>query len=161
MKKRLISVIFCTAAALLLAACSRAEGVLREKTEIPNPVAECAAMEQAKALTGFDMTAPEAVEGYTERAISVIQDDLVQIRFTDGQRELLLRKCRGSGDCSGDYNTYSQTISTQAGGVTMKGDDDRVKLAVWTAGEYAYSVGVYGGEGMTAEEMTELIAQIQ
>ena len=42
--------------------------------------------------------------------------------------------------------------------VTMKGDGGRVSLAVWTSGEYTYSVGA--NVGMSRGEMADLIREI-
>ncbi len=42
--------------------------------------------------------------------------------------------------------------------VTMKGDAGRVHLAVWTSGEYTYSVSA--SAGMSRGEMTALIREI-
>lgn len=163
MKKRIVSVIFCIALALLMTACFAEDAPLEETVQIPNPFTECDTLEQAEEAAGFPMTAPDAVAGYTEKQISVMEKQLIQVWFSNGDRELLLRKCRGVEDCSGDYNAYSQTSETDVDGVTvtMKGEDGRVKLAVWTVGDYAYSIGAYGAEGISMEEMTALIGQLR
>lgn len=163
MKKCFVAVILCTIFAMLFSACVSTDGASSNQAQIPNPITDCKTMEEAKALAGFDMAVPETVDGYEEKQISVIDDKLIQVRFTHGAQELLLRKCRGNADCSGDYNEYAQVTEEEGNGVTvtMKGANDRVKLAVWTDGEYSYSIGAYGGEGMPAEEMTALAQQVQ
>ena len=163
MKKFFSAVILCTALAVLFAACVSIKDTTTNQTQIPNPITECETMEQAKALTGFEMTVPEAVDGYEEKHISVISDNLIQVRFAGGEQELLLRKAKGTGDCSGDYNHYSETAQTEMEGmtVTMKGEPGTVRLALWTHGGFSYSIGCYAGEVMTAEALTALLAQIR
>lgn len=52
--------------------------------------------------------------------------------------------------------------------VTMRGGDDKVCLAIWTAGEYSYSVMTSNGEGlsttdagMTVEDMSAIVATVE
>ena len=44
--------------------------------------------------------------------------------------------------------------------VTMKGDDGAISLAVWNDGANAYSIGIYGGAGLTEEEMTQMVSEM-
>ena len=61
---------------------------------------------------------------------------------------------------SGDYNSYAEAAVSEMDGmeVTMKGDAGKVNLAVWTNGEYTYSVSA--SAGMSRGEMTDLIREI-
>ena len=43
--------------------------------------------------------------------------------------------------------------------VMMKGNDGLIYLAVWTSGDYTYSVSVHSG--ITHTSMADLIAEIQ
>lgn len=63
---------------------------------------------------------------------------------------------------AGDCNAYAeQTELTERGtpAVTMKGADGLVQLAIWQADGYTYAVSVENG--LTADAMAELVAQVR
>lgn len=151
-----------------------------------NPFADCATMEEAIELAGFDFTAPDAVEGYAEKRIQAMEGKLIQVNYmdmgengenengsgeaedagnTDGEatalRSVCIRKGVGDGDVSGDYNAYSETDTVTVGDlqVTMKGDDGKVSVAIWTDGEYTFSVTT--NDAMDSDEITALIQNIK
>ena len=47
-----------------------------ENVQIPNPWQECGSLEAAGKLAGFSFTAPETVDGYTERYIAAIENEI-------------------------------------------------------------------------------------
>lgn len=47
-----------------------------ENVQIPNPWQECGSLEEAGKLAGFSFTAPETVDGYTERYIAAIENEI-------------------------------------------------------------------------------------
>ena len=47
-----------------------------ENIQIPNPWQECTSLEEAGKLAGFSFTAPQTVDGYTERYIAVIENEI-------------------------------------------------------------------------------------
>ena len=57
---------------------------------------------------------------------------------------VLFRKAVGSEDISGDYNEYASVTEQDVNGrtVTLKGDGKLTYLAIWTDGEFSYSVSV-------------------
>ena len=62
----------------------------------------------------------------------------------DSGEQMVIRKASGAGenaDISGDYNVYNETSTVTVGEytVTLKGNDQKVNLATWTSGDYAYS----------------------
>ena len=128
--------------------------------QIANPFADCGSLEEAAAAAGFDMTAPDAVDGYSDRRIQVMNNEMIQLIYSDGDSRLLLRKAAGSEDISGDYNAYAETRTLAVGdaSVTMKGGEGMVRLAIWTDKGYAYAVA--SDEPMPVEAMTALVSQI-
>ena len=58
---------------------------------------------------------------------------------------------------SGDYNEYASVISQELRGrsVTLKGDGKLIFLAIWTEGDYSYSVSV--SNGMTSAAILDLV----
>ena len=133
-----------------------------ENIQIPNPWQECTSLEEAGKLAGFSFTAPESVDGYTERYIAAIENEIAQVIFSNGDdSELYFRKGLSSDDISGDYNTYAEQTELTSGdaAVTMKGADGLVQLAIWQADGYTYAVSVENG--LTADAMAELVAQVR
>ena len=126
-----------------------------ENIQIPNPWQECTSLEEAGKLAGFSFTAPESVDGYTERYIAAIENEIAQVIFSNGDdSELYFRKGLSSDDISGDYNTYDvaeeQTIDGHT--VLCKGNDGLICTATWTDGTYSYAVMC--NAGMSAEQLS-------
>lgn len=70
--------------AVSLAACSQPaapdaastpDTAASDTTQIPNPWADCATLADAAALTGYDFTVPDSVDGYTDISITVLTDE--------------------------------------------------------------------------------------
>lgn len=126
--------------------------------QIANPFIDCESFEAAAEIAGFAITAPEGVEGYPNRMIQAVEADMIQVFYTTGDmavsdtESVLLRKAVGSEDVSGDYNEYGEVSEQDVDGltVTLKGDGERVYLAIWTDGDYSYSVSVSDGAGLDA-----------
>ena len=128
--------------------------------QIPNPFIDCASLAKASQVAGFEMRAPEAVGDYDRVSISAIDGELIDVLYENGDNTVRVRKGAGTEDVSGDYNSYAETAVSQVDGmeVTMKGGAGRVNLAVWTNGEYTYSVSA--SAGMSRREMADLIREI-
>ena len=131
-------------------------------TQIPNPFVDCNTLKDAGKIAGFDVTVPDAIDGYSERTIQAIKNDLIQVLYQNGENELSIRKAVGSDDVSGDYNEYAEikTVTVSGQQVTMKGSDGKVNIATWTDGSYTYAVRVEG-KGISSNSMSSLIKTIQ
>ena len=126
-----------------------------ENIQIPDPWQECTSLEEAGKLAGFSFTAPESVDGYTERYIAAIENEIAQVIFSNGDdSELYFRKGVGGDDISGDYNTYDVTEEQTLDGPTVlcKGNDGLIYTATWTDGTYSYAVMC--NAGMSAEQLS-------
>lgn len=135
-----------------------------EQVNMPNPWIEAESQQEAEAQAGFSVTLPTDVpKGYEGPAFQVIPGEILEADYdgADGAR-LCIRKAAGTEDTSGDYNEYPecQQVTVEAAEVTMKGSGGAVSLAVWQTGENAYSIGIYDGAGITAEEMTRLVSEM-
>lgn len=170
--EKFIAVILSFVMALVLVACSgnaakvvatadttaHEENVnLGENVQIPNPWQECGSLEEAGKLAGFPFTAPETVDGYTERYIAAIENDIAQVIFSNGDEDdsrLFFRKGLGGDDISGDYNTYDVTEEQTIDGHTVlcKGNDGLIYTATWMDGTYSYAVMC--DAGMSAEQLS-------
>ena len=132
-----------------------------ENIQIPNPWQECSSLEEAGKLAGFSFTAPETVDGYTERYIAAIENEIAQVIFSNGDdSELYFRKGVGGDDISGDYNTYDVTEEQTIDGHTVlcKGNDGLIYTATWTDGEYSYAVMC--DAGMSVEQLTAWVQSL-
>lgn len=150
--------------------------IIGDNTQIPNPFTDCDTLADAAALAGFDIIVPDSVDGYEERAITAAENDMIQVLYLHGDDEICVRKAAGEEDCSGDYNECSEEKTVTVGDreVTMRGNNGKVMVAVWTEGGYSYSIGVYAytqhndgvadpesNTGMAEDAITALAAQVQ
>lgn len=150
--------------------------VIGDNTQIPNPFIDCDTLADAAALAGFDIIVPDSVDGYEERAITAVENDMIQVMYLHGDDEICVRKTVGEEECSGDYNEYSEekTVTVGEKEVTLRGNNGKVMVAVWTEGGYSYSIGVYAytqhndgvadpesNSGMAEDAITALAAQVQ
>lgn len=152
------------------------EILIGDNTQIPNPFVDCDTLADAAALAGFDIIVPDSVDGYEERAITAMENDMIQVLYLHGDDQVCIRKAVGEEECSGDYNAYSEEKTVTVGDkeVTMRGNNGKVMVAVWSEGGYSYSIGVYAytqhndgvadpesNSGMDEETITALAAQVQ
>jgi hypothetical protein len=107
-----------------------------------------ASAEELSAAVGFEV--PEIVSLPFDKAESIeysrIGAGLAQVVYSYGDSELTFRKAPGEDDISGDYNVYEkeETVDVDGAAVTLKGDGKGCCLAVWTDGEYSYSLMTNG-----------------
>lgn len=174
--KKIFTTLFCSLFLLsaLLTSCgadtsigadsSSAQSTSDNSTQIPNPWEDCSSLEEAQQLAGFSIQAPESIDGYPVRSIQVMETSMIQVLYeNDADQQILIRKGTGaddSDDISGDYNRYSETsqITINDSSVTFKGNDGKIMVAIWSDGSYSYAIDA---SGLTSEEMTALIEQIQ
>ena len=122
--------------------------------QIPNPFVECATLAEAQAQAGFSLTLPDSC---TPEHISVLPDQMIQVLC---ENDLTIRKAVGQEDISGDYTAYPQvdTLSSHGTEVTLKGDGDTVKVAVWTTEGYTYAI--QSAAGLSRDAMLTLVASV-
>lgn len=130
-------------------------------TQIPNPFTDHDTLGQAIKVVGFELTIPEKVGGNSQHDIQTMGDEMIQVFYGDADNEVCVRKALGKEDISGDYTAYAQTHSVTVNGigVTMKGENNLIYLAVWTNGGYTYSISARSG--MSSTDMTALIQLVK
>ncbi len=131
--------------------------------EIPNPYTDCDTLADAVREAGFDLTAPDVVNGAADRLYRVMTLDgkMLEVIYQSGGDEAArIRKAPGTEDVSGDFNEYAQTDTVVIGEaeVTMRGSDDMVCLATWTVDGYTYAVSV--NNGISSSDMAALVSEI-
>ena len=121
-----------------------AEQVTQEEQMIgmPNPFADVNSLEEASKIAGFDMSAPNSVDGYNGMAIQAIEKDLIQVIYGDQGHNVYFRKAVGIEDVSGDYNQYKDVSTKSLYGkeLTVKSEDEKTYVITWTDGQYSYSI---------------------
>lgn len=136
-----------------------------ETVQIPSPFIEYATLQEAEAAVGIKVMVPSKLpEGYTQKVIYAVENDMVQIMYSNGENEICFRQAKGVGDISGDYNEYSEinTVTINGVEVTTKGNNNKVNVAIWTSGDYAFSIGADAlGTGIEKDTMAEIIDSLQ
>lgn len=129
--------------------------------QIPSPFTDRATLADAAKATGFSLIAPDQLEGYPQRMIQTMNDEMIQVIYQNGDSSVFIRKEAGSGDISGDYNQYAQskTVDVNGSTVTMRGENGLVMVAIWENSGYTYAVT--SDAGMGAAAMTALIQSVK
>lgn len=109
--------------------------------QIANPLTGYESLAELAKAVGFDIKAPTVPAGYEADAYIDIAGEIAEVFYVKGDSTLLYRVSKGDGDNSGDYNTYSskKTVDVNGVSVEMRGND-KVNVAVWSNGGFAYSV---------------------
>lgn len=128
-------------------------------------VEEVESMQQATELTGFTMRIPEGKAPYTEKTISVIGEDMIEVAYSKEEPFAIgysIRKARAEGDISGDFTEYSdiREVDFEGRKVTLKGKAGTYSLALWEENGFSYAVKVQE-KPMTEEEILEIVKAVE
>ena len=128
--------------------------------QLPGGIVEAASAEELSRLAGFQIRDLDDIPFAPEQAAYTLFGDLAQIDYRAGEARLIYRKAPGTGDISGDYTPYGQETTADVGGVavTLRGDGGLYRLAVWSEGDYAYSLS--STAGLSQERWQEMISCI-
>ena len=124
-----------------------------DDNQIANPWSEVDSIVEAKAITGFDFTVPESIDGKSQSLTQVMNDEMIEVRYGD---DIIVRKSKGSDDNSGDFNSYD--VTREEDGLVLKGNGDTYNCITWTNGDYAYSIT--SGSGLSLDTITEVVNSI-
>lgn len=131
---------------------------------LQNPVSdieEVGSAEELSRQTGFEVEELSSLPfEVTETTYTVYWQTLAQIRYTGEGQSAVYRKSSGSGDNSGDYNVYDTVAQKEIRSkqVTLKGNGGTYSLALWTDGEYAYSLRF--DSGVSEEALLQIITGV-
>lgn len=156
-----------TVLSLCLAACSApasstaASSTAESNVQLSNPFIDCADLAEGETLAGFAFTQPAVPEGYAQNSVRAVEGEILDVHYQNGDAKLNLRKATGTGDVSGDFNTYADTTTQTAGAVevTLRGDAGLVSVASWTDGTYAYAITAT--PGLDAQTMLDMAQACQ
>ena len=128
-------------------------------------VEEVESMQQATELTGFTMRIPEGKAPYTEKTISVIGEDMIEVAYSKEEPSAVgysIRKARAEGDISGDYTEYPdiREVDFEGRKVKLKGEAGTCSLALWEENGFSYAVQAQE-KPMTEEEILEIVKAVE
>ena len=134
--------------------------------QIVNPWVDCATLEDAARLAGFDIAIPGKFDGYPNRVIQAMERSMIQVMYYDGDPDaedssrIMVRKGLGSDDISGDYNEYSEkeTVNMHGADVQLRGDKGLIYSAVWTWDGYSFAINA--DKGLSRETLAAAIEEM-
>lgn len=131
---------------------------------IPNPWEEYETQAQAEEAAGFTVFLPQSLpEGYGAPVFRTIPGEILEALYTGSDdAQLVIRVAPGTDNPSGDYNDYAevQTATIDNVDITLKGNDGACFLAVWTQVDTSFSIGLYGGDGLSRETLLDLVGDV-
>ena len=122
--------------------------LLREQPDTAPPVQALPPFRQVDSLdalseaVGFPVTEPSALPfDLVNTTYTAYDEGTAEITYTgpDGQTATY-RQSLGTADNSGDDTLYEDTQVVPENNATLKGQDQRYTLALWTDGTYTYSL---------------------
>lgn len=130
--------------------------------QIVSGVVECPCIDKLSETVGFKVSQVQMFPFKVEQVKYVSYwGKLAQITYSKEGNTLAFRMSVGSEDNSGDYSEYGniKTISTGNLAVTLKGQEEIYKLAIWYTNGYSYSINV--SNGISQEEMVKIVESVQ
>lgn len=138
--------------------------LLREQPDTAPPVQVLPPFRQVDSLdalseaVGFPVTEPSALPfDLVNTTYTAYDEGTAEITYTgpDGQTATY-RQSLGTADNSGDYTLYEDTQVVPENNATLKGQDQRYTLALWTDGTYTYSLRL--SSALSADAWQALLA---
>lgn len=128
-----------------------------DSSQIPNLLTAHDSLAELAKAVGFDIKAPTVPAGYEADAYIDISGELAEVFYVKGDDMLVYRVSRGEGDNSGDYNTYSSKKTVDVNGVSVElRGNDKVNVATWSNGGFAYSVSAK--QGISETEVAAVVS---
>lgn len=122
----------------------------------------CNDIDEAVALLGFVPALPgQTPEGYSLKAIEVLDGKILQLTYSGGGRTILYRTAPGNEDLSGDVNEYPYTATEEVDGVARSyagADEDHLNVAYWILGENSFALSA--SEGADAQVIKALAESV-
>ncbi|NRT87382.1 stalk domain-containing protein [Clostridium beijerinckii] len=126
--------------------------------DIISPIERFDTIDEAQKALKFKITVPKELLGkYNIKYINTISRDLFQICYVNKQNDIIFRMGQGTYDISGDYNNYkiNNTVNLNGINVKLKGDDNLIKVAVWSVNNMSYSISL--NDGMKQDDIINIV----
>lgn len=101
-------------------------------------------------------------EGYELTNIYIIDEHMLELRYTFGENELTYRTAKGDWDISGDYDfIYKEEEFEEVDDIRVfvRGEDGLIKTAVWWVDEHSYALT--GNTGVDFDDLKLIIRGVQ
>ncbi len=130
-----------------------------DSAQISSPLTVHNSLAELAKAVGFNVKAPTVPAGYQADAYIDISGELAEVFYTKGEDTLVYRVGCGEGDNSGVYETYktTKTVNVKGISVEMRGND-KVNVAVWSNGGFAYSVS--SKQGISETEVAAVVSSV-
>ena len=106
-------------------------------------VVACSSADKLSQVVNFTVEDLEGLPFQVEqRDYTAYQAELAEITYSGEDQTAVFRKSPGSGDISGNYEDFETVseVSVSPYVVTLKGQAGAYRLALWSDGEFAYSL---------------------
>lgn len=125
---------------------------------VTNEIIECEDVNELSHYAGFDINELTGIPfDIVDCTYTWWFDTIAQVEYIGNDNVITYRIAESEEDISGDYNEYSQikeeTLHNNK--VTIKGNEDKAYLAVWTSERYAYAI--CSSEGIAYSEMMDIV----
>lgn len=128
---------------------------------MPNPFVEYKTVDEAQKVLPFSAVVPSTtVKGYELENVSVMSNEMLQLIYENGDKEITYRVEKGSDDISGDCNVYKDIKTVKVGDVEVKvRKSEETMSAIWTNGDLTFSL--YSNGNLTEKDITDIISSIK
>lgn len=127
---------------------------------MPNPFVEYKTVDEAQKVLPFSAVVPSNVKGYELKNVSVMSNEMLQLIYKNGDKEITYRVEKGSDDISGDYNEYKDIKTVKVGDVEIKvRKSEETMSTIWTNGDLTFSL--YSNGNLTEKDITDIISSIK
>ena len=128
--------------------------------QLPNPQHQHNTVEALEAAVGFPVPVPAAPAGFSFTLIQDIGGALAELRWSDEVQELTYRVSRGGSDNSGDDTVYpaSGTLAVKGTSVQWRGDEDGIRVALWTRDGFSFSLRA--SDGLTERQVQQMAESV-
>lgn len=164
--KKLLFILMLTGCLLAAAACGSAQkdpapvkgDAPAPTTQIANPWVSYETLAQAAEASSLSL--PETVGAYQAKVFRVMNSQLLEVTYRDGDSKVTVRVCSGEGqDISGDYNTYESVTETErSGGTVTEKTDGTAYLTLISCDGCSFAISA--PTGYTGEHAEAFLAAI-
>lgn len=127
-----------------------------------SPYVEYNSVDELKENVNINAKIPDKIRNYKSYSYSVAFSNMAEIEYSNGSDNILYRLEKGevAEDISGDYNNYEniKKLTVDNTEVTIKGNEDVYKVAVWYKNGVNYSLS--SEQGLKIEDIQSLINEI-
>ena len=127
-----------------------------------SPYVDYNSVDELKENVNINAKMPDKIKNYKSYSYSVAFSNMVEIQYSNGSDNILYRLEKGevAEDISGDYNIYEniKKLTVDNTEVTIKGNEDVYKVAIWCKNGVNYSLS--SEQGLKIEDIQSLINEI-